>query len=97
MSMKIKFEINTGFVKDGGRGAFWCHLELDDEDVKVWKEKRDAVEKDERLEMFIVQDIRELVQMEIAEGKYGLFDFNDWAVDFKSDWSDNVCIFSVRS
>ena len=85
MSMKIKFEINTGFVKDGGKGAFWCHLELDDEDVKVWKEKRDAVEKDERLEMFIVQDIRELVQMEIAEGKYGLFDFNDWAVDFKSD------------
>ena len=35
--------------------------------------------------MFIVQDIRELVQMEIAEQKYGLFDFNDWAVDFKSE------------
>ena len=75
MSMKIKFEINTGFVKDGGRGAFWCHLELDDEDVKEWAAKRDEFEPEERLEMFIVQDIRELVNNEIADGKYGLFNY----------------------
>ena len=73
--MKLKFEINTGFVKDGGRGAFWVTLELDDEDVKEWEQKRDAIEPDERLEMFIVQDIRELVNNEIADGKYGLFNY----------------------
>ncbi len=81
--MKLKFEINTGFVKDGGRGAFWVTLDLDDKTVEEYKLKRNSIEPEERLEMFIVQDVRELVQMEIAEGKYGLFDFNDWAVDFK--------------
>ena len=73
--MKLKFEINTGFVKDGGRGAFWVVMELDDEDVKQFEMKRDALEPDERLEMFIVQEIRELVNNEIADGKYGLFNY----------------------
>ena len=73
--MKLKFEINTGFVKDGGRGAFWVVMELDDEDVKQFEMKRDALEPDERLEMFIVQEIRELVNSEIADGKYGLFNY----------------------
>ena len=73
--MKLKFEINTGFVKDGGRGAFWVVMELDDEDVKQFEMKRDSLEPDERLEMFIVQEIRELVNSEIADGKYGLFNY----------------------
>lgn len=78
--MKVKFEINTGFVKDGGRGAFWVTLDLDDEVVKEWTNKRDAIEPEERLEMFIVQEIKSLVQNEIDDslitnGKYGLFDY----------------------
>ena len=73
--MKLKFEINTGFVKDGGRGAFWVTLDIDDKDVKEWELKRDEFEPEERLEMFIVQDIKELVQNEIDNGLYGLFNY----------------------
>ena len=73
--MKLKFEINTGFVKDGGRGAFWVTLDLDDKTVEEYKLKRDSIEPEERLEMFIVQDIKELVQNEIDNGKYGLFNY----------------------
>jgi len=73
--MKIRFEINTGFVKDGGRGAFWVTLDIDDKDVKEWTDKRDSIEPEERLEMFIVQDIKNLVQNEIENGKYGLFNY----------------------
>ena len=73
--MKLKFEINTGFVKDGGRGAFWVTLDLDDKTVEQYKLKRDSIEPEERLEMFIVQDIKELVQNEIDNGKYGLFNY----------------------
>ena len=37
--------------------------------------KRDSIEPEERLEMFIVQDIKELVQNEIDNGLYGLFNY----------------------
>lgn len=63
--MILKFEINNKFVI----------LEIDNEDVKEWEQKRDAISPNEKLEMFIVQDIRELVNMEIADGKYGLFNY----------------------
>ena len=73
--MKLKFEINTGFVSDGGKGAFWVTLDLDDNTIEEYKLKRDSIEPDERLEMFIVQDIKELVQNEIDNGLYGLFNY----------------------
>lgn len=63
--MILKIEINNKFVI----------LEIDNEDVKEWEQKRDAISPNEKLEMFIVQDIRELVNMEIADGKYGLFNY----------------------
>ena len=63
--MILKFEINNKFVV----------LEIDNEDVKNWEQKRDTISPNEKLEMFIVQDIRELVNMEIANGKYGLFNY----------------------
>ena len=73
--MKLKFEVNTGFVKDGGKGAFWVTLDLDDKTIEEYKLKRDSIEPEERLEMFIVQDIKELVQNEIDNGLYGLFNY----------------------
>ena len=73
--MKLKFEINTGFVSDGGKGAFWVTLDLDENTIEEYKLKRDSIEPDERLEMFIVQDIKELVQNEIDNGLYGLFNY----------------------
>ena len=73
--MKLKFEVNTGFVKDGGKGAFWVTLDLDENTIEEYKLKRDSIEPDERLEMFIVQDIKELVQNEIDNGLYGLFNY----------------------
>jgi hypothetical protein len=73
--MKIKFEINTGFVKDGGRGAFWVTLELTEQQINEFKLKRDSIEPEERLEMFIVQDVKELVQNEIDNGLYGMFNY----------------------
>ena len=63
--MILKFEIDNKFVIS----------EIDNEDVKEWEQKRDAISPNEELEMFIVQDIRELVNMEIADGKYGLFNY----------------------
>ena len=63
--MILKFEINDIFVV----------LELDNEDVKEWKIKRDVLEPKKSLEQFICEDVRELVNSEIADGKYGLFNY----------------------
>ena len=64
--MKIKFEINTGSV---------VTLELTEQQINEFKLKRDSIEPEERLEMFIVQDVKELVQNEIDNGLYGMFNY----------------------
>lgn len=63
--MILKFEINNKFVV----------LEIDNEDVKNWEQKRDTISPNEKLEQFICEDVRELVNSEIADGKYGLFNY----------------------
>ena len=73
--MRIKIEINTGFVSEGGRGSVWKSVDLSEETVNEFKLKRDSIEPETSLEEFIVTDIRELVQMEIEDGKYGLFNY----------------------
>ncbi len=73
--MKIQIRINTGFVSEGGRGSVWKTVNLSEEAVNEFKLKRDSIEPDSSLEEFIVTDVRELVQMEIEDGKYGLFNY----------------------
>ena len=38
--MKLKIEINTGFVKDGGRGSFWRVVDLDDKFIEGKDERK---------------------------------------------------------
>ena len=73
--MRIQIQINTGFVSEGGRGAIWKSVDLSEETVNEFKLKRDSLEPDMSLEEFIVQDIEELVQLEIEDGMYGLFNY----------------------
>ena len=73
--MKIQIRINTGFVSEGGRGSVWKTVNLSEEAVNEFKKKRDSIEPESSLEEFIVTDVRELVQMEIEDGKYGLFNY----------------------
>ena len=73
--MKIQIRINTGFVSEGGRGSVWKSVNLSEETVNEFKLKRDSLEPDMSLEEFIVQDIQELVQLEIEDGMYGLFNY----------------------
>ena len=73
--MKIQIRINTGFVSEGGKGSVWESVNLSEEDVNEFKLKRDALEPDMDLESFIVQDIQDLVQSEIENGLYGLFNY----------------------
>ena len=73
--MKIQIRINTGFVSEGGRGSVWKTVNLSEEAVNEFKKKRDSIEPESSLEEFIVTDIRELVQMEIEDGKYSLFNY----------------------
>ena len=73
--MKIQIRINTGFVSEGGRGSVWKSVNLSEETVNEFKLKRDSLEPDMSLEEFIVQDIQDLVQSEIEDGLYGLFNY----------------------
>ncbi len=73
--MKIQIRINTGFVSEGGRGSVWKSVNLSEQTVNEFKLKRDSLEPDMSLEEFIVQDIQELVQLEIEDGMYGLFNY----------------------
>ena len=73
--MKIQIRINTGFVSEGGKGSVWESVNLSEEDVNEFKLKRDSLEPDMDLENFIVQDIQDLVQSEIENGLYGLFNY----------------------
>ena len=73
--MRIKIEINTGFVSDGGKGSVWKSVNLSEETVNEFKLKRDSLEPDMSLEEFIVQDVQDLVESEIENGLYGLFNY----------------------
>ena len=73
--MKVKIEINTGFVKDGGTGSKWKVIKINESDLEEFRLKRDSLEPDMDLENFIVQDIQDLVQSEIENGLYGLFNY----------------------
>ena len=73
--MKIKIQIDTGFVSEGGKGSVWETVNLSEEDVNEFKLKRDSLEPDMDLEKFIVQDISSLVSAEIENGLYGLFNY----------------------
>ena len=73
--MKIQIRINTGFVSEGGRGSVWKSVNLSEQTVNEFKLKRDSLEPDMSLEEFIVQDIQDLVQSEIEDGLYGLFNY----------------------
>jgi hypothetical protein len=73
--MKIQIRINTGFVSEGGKGSVWETVNLNKEQVEEFDLKRRTLEPDMDLENFIVQDISELVQAEIENGLYGLFNY----------------------
>ena len=73
--MKIQIRINTGFVSEGGRGSVWKTVNLNKEQVEEFDLKRRTLEPDMDLENFIVQDIQDLVQSEIENGLYGLFNY----------------------
>ncbi len=73
--MRIKIQIDTGFVSDGGKGSVWESVDLSEETVNEFKLKRDSLEPDMDLENFIVQDIQDLVQSEIENGLYGIFNY----------------------
>ena len=73
--MKLKIQIDTGFVSEGGTGAKWNMINLSKETLDEFRLKRDTLEPDMDLENFIVQDIQDLVQVEIENGLYGLFNY----------------------
>ena len=73
--MKIQIRINTGFVSEGGKGSVWNSVNLSEETVNEFKLKRDSLEPDMSLEEFIVQDVQDLVESEIENGLYGLFNY----------------------
>ena len=73
--MKVKIQIDTGFVEDGGTGAKWNMINLSEETLDEFRLKRDTLEPDMDLENFIIQDISSLVEVEIENGLYGLFNY----------------------
>ena len=73
--MKIKIQIDTGFVSEGGKGSVWETVYLNKEQVEEFDLKRRTLEPDMDLENFIVQDIQDLVQSEIDNGLYGIFNY----------------------
>ena len=80
--MKVQIRINSGFVKDGGKGSVWKSVNLSEEVVSKFIEKRDSLNEEMSLEEFICEDIKELVDNEIDNGDYSLFNY--WqTVDLK--------------
>ena len=73
--MKIRFEINTGFVKDGGTGSKWKVIKINESDLEEFRLKRDSLEPDMDLENFIIHDITSLIENEIDNGLYGIFNY----------------------
>jgi len=73
--MKVQIKINTGFVSEGGRGSVWKTVNLNEEQVNEFDLKRRTINEEMSLEEFICQDISELVQNEIDNGLYGMFNY----------------------
>ena len=73
--MKIKIQIDTGFVSEGGTGAKWNVINLSEETLDEFDLKRRTLEPEMDLAEFIVQDISSLVEAEIENGLYGLFNY----------------------
>ena len=73
--MRVQIKINTGFVSEGGRGSLWKSVDLSEETVHEFKLKRDSLASDMELEDFIIHDITSLVENEIDNGLYGLFNY----------------------
>ena len=73
--MKIQIRINTGFVSEVGKCSVLNSVNLSEETVNEFKLKRDSLEPDMGLEDFIVHDITSLVDNEIDNGLYGLFNY----------------------
>jgi len=73
--MKVQIRINSGFVKDGGRGSVWKSVELSEEVIKEFDLKRKTFNEEMSLEEFICEDIKELVDNEIDNGLYGMFNY----------------------
>tara|TARA_R100000734_G_C3291301_1_gene83113 strand:+ start:369 stop:590 length:222 start_codon:yes stop_codon:yes gene_type:complete len=73
--MKVQIRINTGFVSEGGRGSVWKTVNLNKEQVEEFDLKRRTLDEEKNLEEFIVEDIQDLVQNEIDNGLYGLFNY----------------------
>ncbi len=73
--MKLKIQIDTGFVSEGGTGAKWNVINLSEETLDEFDLKRRTLEPEMDLAEFIVQDISSLVEAEIENGLYGLFNY----------------------
>ena len=73
--MKIKIEINTGFVENGGTGSKWKVIKINESDLEEFDLKRRTLEPEMDLAEFIVQDITSLIENEIDNGLYGLFNY----------------------
>mgnify|MGYP003326978348 CR=1 FL=1 len=71
--MKVQIRINSGFVSEGGRGSVWKTVKLNEEQVNEFDLKRRTINEEMSLEEFICEDISELVQNEIDNGLYGMF------------------------
>ena len=73
--MNIKIQIDTGFVKDGGTGSKWNVIKINESDLEEFDLKRRTLEPEMDLAEFIVQDITSLIENEIDNGLYGLFNY----------------------
>ena len=73
--MRVQIKINTGFVSEGGRGSLWKSVDLSEETVNEFKLKRDSLEPNMDLEDFIIHDITSLIENEIDNGLYGIFNY----------------------
>ena len=73
--MNIKIQIDTGFVEDGGTGSKWNVIKINESDLEEFDLKRRTLEPEMDLAEFIVQDISSLVEAEIENGLYGLFNY----------------------
>tara|TARA_R100000008_G_scaffold86776_1_gene81533 strand:+ start:1865 stop:2086 length:222 start_codon:yes stop_codon:yes gene_type:complete len=73
--VNIKIQIDTGFVKDGGTGSKWKVIKINESDLEEFRLKRDSLEPDMGLEDFIIHDITSLIENEIDNGLYGIFNY----------------------
>ena len=73
--MNIKIQIDTGFVKDGGTGSKWKVVKINESDLEEFRLKRDSLEPDMDLANFIIHDITSLIENEIDNGLYGMFNY----------------------